>query len=99
MYVISCTNIWPNFNLLIPRILYVCVFDLYPLLFPYRRGRTQTSSSACKTDQADFIDWMVLLPSNIMEDINPSRKLSPQIPRTFHQHGNAGKTMIYVKML
>ena len=44
---------------------------LGPLLFPSKRGRTRVLSSECKTDQADFPDWMSFLPSNLMEEINP----------------------------
>ena len=29
-------------------------------------------SSVCKTDRANFTDWMPFLPSNIMEQISPN---------------------------
>ena len=47
---------------------------LGPSLFPSKRGRTRVLSSECKTDQADFPDWMSFLPSNLMEEINPIRE-------------------------
>ena len=36
----------------------VCLFVLHPLLFPYRGSGTRFLSSASKTDQANFTDWM-----------------------------------------
>ena len=49
-------------------------------------------SSACKTDQADFTYWMSFLQFNLMEEISPTTEsLSVN---SFHQHGNAEKTMI-----
>ena len=47
------------------------MFLLGPLLFPSKRGRTRVLSSECKTDQADFSDWMSFLQSNLMEEISP----------------------------
>ena len=32
----------------------------------------RTLSSARKTDQANFTDWMSILPSNLMEEISPN---------------------------
>ena len=52
----------------------VCVFVSRPLLFPYRGGRMQALSIACKTDQDEFTDWMSILPSNLMEEISPDAK-------------------------
>ena len=53
----------------------VCVFVLRPLLFPSRWGRTQTLSSECKINHADFTDW-IFLPSNLKEEIrsNPEAR-------------------------
>ena len=48
----------------------VCVFVLNPLIFPYRGNRTWALSSACKTDQGDFTDWMPFLPSNLMKKVS-----------------------------
>ena len=48
------------------------VFDLRPLLFPYRGGKMRALSCACKTDQAGFTDRMFFLPSNLMEEISPN---------------------------
>ena len=42
------------------------VFVLRSLLFPHRGGRAETLNSACKTDQADFTDWNIFLPSNLI---------------------------------
>ena len=50
----------------------VCVFVLRLLLFPYRGGRTRALSSAYKSDQVDFTDWMSFLTSNLMEEIGPN---------------------------
>ena len=36
------------------------------------RDKTRALSFECKTDQADFIDWMSFLPSNLMEEFNPT---------------------------
>ena len=63
-----------------------CVFILIPLLFRYRRGRMRVLSSACKTGEADFADWMSLLPSNLMRQSALTQKPSVQIPKVFHQH-------------
>ena len=52
----------------------VCVFTLRPFLFPYGEVKTQYLSSARKTDQADFTDWMSFLPFNFMEKISPKQK-------------------------
>ena len=46
---------------------FVCVFVLRSLIFPCRGGRT---SSACKTDQTDFIDQVPFLAPNLMEEIS-----------------------------
>ena len=43
---------------------------LTSFIVPYRRGRTQALTSACKTDQADFTYWMSFVPSNLMEEIS-----------------------------
>ena len=50
----------------------VCVFVLRPVLLSYRGDRTRAISSACKSDQADFTDWMSFLTSNPMEGISPN---------------------------
>ena len=50
----------------------VCFFNLCHLLFHYKRGYTQALCCACKTDQADFIDWMSFLPHNFVENISPN---------------------------
>ena len=50
----------------------VCVFVLRPVLLSYRGGRTQALSSAWKSDQGDFTDWMSFLTSNPMEKISPN---------------------------
>ena len=50
-------------------------------------------SSSCKTDQPDFIEWMSLLPSNLMDKISPN-KPSFQVTKVFYQRGNAEMTMI-----
>ena len=63
-----------------------------------RGGRSRFLSSACKTEQADFIDWMSFLPTNPKEETSPNTAAA-QIPKAFHQHREAGKTMISVKML
>ena len=47
----------------------VYVFALRPLLFLYRGGRSRALSSACKSDQVDFTDWMSFLTPNLMEEI------------------------------
>ena len=39
----------------------MCVFVLRPLLFFLRGGITQALGSKCKTDAADFPDWMSFL--------------------------------------
>ena len=62
----------------------VCVFILHPLLFPYRGARTWVLSSPCKTDWADFIDWMSFLPSNLIEEINHDAEPLSQIPKAFN---------------
>ena len=49
--------------------------------------------SACKTDQADFTDWMSFLTSNLIKEINSTEALSKNIS-VFHQNGEAGKTLI-----
>ena len=48
------------------------VFVLRLLLSPSSGGRTQPLSSGCKTDKADFTDWVSSLPSNFMEEISPN---------------------------
>lgn len=63
-----------------------------------RGGRSRFLSSACKTEQADFIDWTSFLPSNPKEETSPNTAAA-QIRKAFHQHREAGKTMISVKML
>ena len=53
---------------------YSCVYIYFIscLLFPTRGGRMQDLSSECKIDQTDTTDWMSLLPSNPMVEINPN---------------------------
>ena len=51
----------------------LCVFVLRPLLFPQRGRRTQALSSGCKTDRADFTDWMLYLTSNFIEQTSPNK--------------------------
>ena len=102
---ISYTKNWPIFIFLLPRI--VCVFVFSPLLFPYRARRMRASNSACKTDQAhvihwmsfiDVIHWMSFIPFYLLSSLWKYLELSiREIPSTFHQDGNAGKTMIKVK--
>ena len=46
----------------------VCVYS--PYYSPYRGVRTRILSSACKTDQAEFTDWMYFLPFNLIREIN-----------------------------
>ena len=36
----------------------MCVFALRHLLFSYRGDRTRVLSFECKTDQANFTDWV-----------------------------------------
>ena len=50
-------------------------------------------SYSSKTDQPDFIEWMSLLPSNLMDKISPN-KPSFQVTKVFYQRGNAEMTMI-----
>ena len=52
------------------------MFVLRSLLFPHRGGRAETLNSACKTDQADFTDWKIFLPSNFIKEIHPTEALS-----------------------
>ena len=40
---------------------------------------TRVSSSACKIDQVYFTDWMSFLPSNLMEEINPTSDINSLI--------------------
>lgn len=47
----------------------ICVFVLRPLLFLFKWGRMKALGSAHKTDQVDFTDWMLFLPSNQMEEV------------------------------
>ena len=61
----------------------VCVFVLRPSLYPCREGGTWALNSACKTDRADFTDWMSFLPS-----------ISWSKSALIQKHGNAEKTMI-----
>ena len=37
-----------------------------------RGGKTWNLCFECKTDEADFIDWMSFLPTNLMEEISPN---------------------------
>ena len=48
-------------------------------------------SSACKTDQTDFIDRMSFLPSNLIEEISTDTEPLAQIPKAFNQYGKAEK--------
>ena len=63
-------------------------------LFPYSGGKTWVLSSTCKTELADFTDWISSY------HLNPWRKsvliqtLSAQIPNAFHHHEKAEKSMI-----
>ena len=51
------------------------VFVLHPSSFPYKGDRTRAISSECKTDQADFKDWMSSLPSNLTKEISPNAEV------------------------
>ena len=55
------------------------VFVLPPLSSLCRGGRVWALSSACKTDQDDFTDWMSFQNSNLVEKISPSSKLILEI--------------------
>ena len=51
----------------------VCLASVFSfLLYLTRRGRTWILSSDCKTDQADFTDWMSFLTCDPMEEIPPN---------------------------
>ena len=50
-------------------VLCVC-FTFFIIPLPSRGGGIQALSSACKTAQTDFTDWMPFLPSNLMEEIS-----------------------------
>ena len=51
-------------------------------------------TSAYKTDQADFTDWISFVPSNLTEEISPNKEASTQIPKVFHQHEKSEKKMM-----
>ena len=51
--------------------MHVCV-RFTSFIISLERGRTRALSSACKINQADFIDYMSFLPSNLMQEINPN---------------------------
>ena len=58
-------------------IFYVAIlFVLHSLVFPHGGGRTQALSATCKTDRADFTNWMSFLPSNVIEEISLTQALS-----------------------
>ena len=48
----------------------VCLFNLRPLIFPSRGGKTRDLSSGCKIDQVDFTDWITFLSSILIENLN-----------------------------
>ena len=48
----------------------ICVFVLRPLLLPYGGGRTRVLTSACKTNRAEFTDWMYLSVGIYMFKVN-----------------------------
>ena len=47
-------------------------FTFFFIPLPCKEGWTQPFSSACKTAQADFTDWMPFLPYKLMEEISPN---------------------------
>ena len=55
-------------SLKVNRLFYVFILRLS--LFPYKGVRVRVLSSAFKTDQADFSDWMSFLPSNLMKEVS-----------------------------
>ena len=59
------------FNIDIPYLsMCMCLFVLHSSLLPHSGGRTKALISACKIDQADFTDWVSILPSNLVEEIS-----------------------------
>ena len=64
----------------------VCVLVLRLLLSPYRGDRMQALSSTCKTDQADFTDWMSFLTSNLMEEISVNTEPLISMEKLQKQH-------------
>ena len=49
----------------------MCVYVRFRFfIIPYRGGRQGALSSATKTDQADFTDWMSFLSYSLMKDIS-----------------------------
>lgn len=53
----------------------MCMLTLCPYLFSNGRGRTSSLSSAFKTNQTDFTDWMSYLSSNVMEKTSPNTEV------------------------
>ena len=48
---------------------FICFsFFLSPLLFSYKGGRTTTLSPEYKFDEEEFIDWMCVPPSNLLDE-------------------------------
>ena len=59
-----------NPKLIFTECLTLCVYSFYIHYYsPQEFDRTWGLNSWCKTDQADFTDWMPLL-SNLMEEIS-----------------------------
>ena len=40
--------------------------------YAFKGGKARALSFNCKTDRADFIDWICFRPSNFMEEFSPN---------------------------
>ena len=56
----------------------MCILVSSSLLFPYSVARTSAISSECNIDLVEYTDWMPLLLSDLMEEIDVN-------PQAFHQ--------------
>ena len=59
-------------TLYLSKIKYLICVHFTSFIIPCRGGWMRTLSSARKTDQANFTDWMSILPSNLTEEISPN---------------------------
>ena len=57
---------------------FVCILVSSSLLFPFSVVRTSAISSECNIYLVEYTDWMPLLPSDLIEEIDVN-------PQAFHQ--------------
>ena len=71
-------------------------FGQFHLVYHYTVSLNQVS--LIHVGQVDFIDWMSLPPSNLIEEISPNPEALSASPKAFYHHVIAEKTKRYLSI-